>query len=560
MKQGVYNIIKNILRMLDDFRTFLNSRSNNVVFSEEKLIERHLRAFHMFSIKAYFKECQKIADQYVKSYGDNFPKEQINLINNRMRKGKIRNSQIYKKVFAWYELFKKGFVLELSAQRIKMLRYSVGFSNRLFELWCLYSIKETFISSFAAILIDEKNVMDAGESYIFKLLLPTGGTLEIYYQKGTNLYWHTEDELAWKYKKDNTLRGLRGIPDISVRYMAREDSLVMIDIKNRVRVSGANSEEIYKMIGYFSNFRKAFTEHYSQNVKKQGALIFRNDVSANNEFLESEDGYRLMIITVGVNSDSEVNDEQFKRICKYILDVQGIDGTVVEIIDNFSSIQKNIGNVIDLGSDKYIFELSEKNHFMIQQLFSYGELAEQLPEYESQLKENHFPHIWDQLSQKTRRILAMAECLYSGLSECGAADYAPICLEYCRALEVEMNELIFTPFKAGANIEQLSRQNYFYDRLKDSREMTLGECIYLLNKCKNRKHPLSELWEFIQANVKQCRVLLNVAADLMRELNENIRRLSAHTTVMSYSDLVLTRQIVLGIGNVNLLYVLRDDR
>lgn len=552
-------IINNILKMLDEFKRFLLSKGN-AAFSELALIEHHFRAFKVFSKKAYFKECQDSANQIMKSYGDHYPDDLRNLIVSRIHKGKIRNSHIYKQIFDWYNTYKYGSVLELSTQKLSVLRYSDDFANRLFELWCLYSIKETFVSSFDAVLIEENNIMDVGDGFVYKLSVPTGGVLEIYYQKGASLYWDTEDELIWKYIKDGSSRGLRGIPDISIRYIAKEDALVMIDIKNRVRTAGANSEEIYKMIGYFGNFKKAFEERFSKGVKKQGALIFRNDLIPSDEYLESDSGYRLMTISAGISDNQEINMSQFKKLCKYVLDVQGIDGTTSEIMGSFSQAQKKIGSSIDPESDEYIFELNERNHATIQQLFSYGDLAQQLPGYKDKLETDHFPHVWNSLSVKTQDILAMAECLYSGVSDCETADYAPICLEYCRALEVEMNELIFGPFKAASNVNSLAQRNYFYEKLKEPRDMTLGECVYLLDKCSHRTYPLVELRRKIQHDIKHNAKLLGDVVDILRDLNETIRRLSAHTTVMTYDDLVVTRQRVLGIGNPNLFYVLRDSR
>lgn len=552
-------IINNVLKMLDEFKRFLLSKGN-AAFSELTLIEHHFRAFKVFSKKAYFKECQDSANQIIKSYGDHYPDDLRNLIVSRIHKGKIRNSHIYKQIFDWYNTYKYGSVLELSTQKLSVLRYSDDFANRLFELWCLYSIKETFVSSFDAVLIEENNIMDVGDSFVYKLSVPTGGVLEIYYQKGASLYWDTEGELIWKYIKDGSSRGLRGIPDISIRYIAKEDALVMIDIKNRVRTAGANSEEIYKMIGYFGNFKKAFEERFSKGVKKQGALIFRNDFISSDEYLESDSGYRLMTISAGISDNQEINMSQFKKLCKYVLDVQGIDGTTSEIMGSFSQAQKKIGSSIDSESDEYIFELNERNHATIQQLFSYGDLAKQLPGYKDKLETDHFPHVWNSLSVKTQDILAMAECLYSGVSACETADYAPICLEYCRALEVEMNELIFGPFKATSNVNSLAQRNYFYDKLKEPRDMTLGECVFLLDKCSHRAYPLVELRRKIQHDIKHNAKLLGDAVDILRDLNETIRRLSAHTTVMTYDDLVMTRQRVLGIGNPNIFYVLRDRR
>lgn len=553
-------IVRNILEMLDGFKKFLKNKDNTAVYSELYLIEKHSKAFRMFSTKAYFKECQQLAEQMRKSYGTVFPLEQMNIIYNRIHKGKIRNAMNYQKIFEWYDAFRQGSVIESNSKKLNVLRYSDDFANKLFELWCLYSIKMTFISEFEAILVEEKNIMNAGDGYIFKLLVPTGGILEIYYQKGSDLYWKTEEDLLWKYNKDGVLKGLRGIPDISIRYRAQKDSLIMVDIKNRVRKSGANTEEIYKMIGYFTNFRRAFEEHFSKEVKRQGALIFRNDIKEFDEFLESENGYRLMTLSIGVGEEPNLNVAQFKKLCKYVLDVQGIDGTTSEIMGSFSKAQKSIGFSSESDSDECIYELSERNHVVIQNLFSYGELAEQLPKYKERLKKDHFPHIWDRLSSKTQDILAMAECLYCGVNDCDSADYAPICLEYCRALEVEMNEQIFTPFKNGVDVFRLAQRNYFYDKLKETREMTLGECVFLLDKCTHPSHPLAELKRNVQTNIKQNRTLLGEAVSVLRSLNENVRRLSAHTTVMSYDELIETRQKVLGIGHLNLFYVLRDAR
>ena len=34
------------------------------------------------------------------------------------------------------------------------------------------------------------------------------------------------------------------------------------------------------------------------------------------------------------------------------------------------------------------------------------------------LRQNYYPHIWEYMSQKAKEILAMADCLFSGMKEC----------------------------------------------------------------------------------------------------------------------------------------------
>lgn len=78
-----------------------------------------------------------------KKYGDIFPENIINAIKIRAAKGKIRNYQSYEKIFEWYWKYKKGSVIFDTKRTLDILRYSDDFCNRLFELWCLHSIKET---------------------------------------------------------------------------------------------------------------------------------------------------------------------------------------------------------------------------------------------------------------------------------------------------------------------------------------------------------------------------------------------------------------------------------
>ena len=110
-------IVRNILEMLDGFKKFLKNKDNTAVYSELYLIEKHSKAFRMFSTKAYFKECQQLAEQMRKSYGTVFPLEQMNIIYNRIHKGKIRNAMNYQKIFKWYDAFRQGSVIESNSQK-----------------------------------------------------------------------------------------------------------------------------------------------------------------------------------------------------------------------------------------------------------------------------------------------------------------------------------------------------------------------------------------------------------------------------------------------------------
>ena len=315
------------------------------------------------------------------------------------------------------------------------------------------------------------------------------------------------------------------------------------------------------MIGYFSNFDNMFKRMYSETIKKQAILIYRNDYDAFSECLVSDNNNLLNTYSVCPTTKEKLNLLQFKAICQCILDTQGIDGKTSEVLGNYKKEKANISTTAkEDDEDNVIYTLSERNHKVISNLFSFGELAEELPKQMELLRQNYFPHIWNNMSEKTKEILAMADCLFSGMNECESADYAPICLEYCRGLEVQLNQLIFEPFRNSHNVSNLVRKNRFYDKMQEAREMTLGECVFFLEKCTHKNHPMIELKQYIDNIVLNSNMFFQVAVPIMREINTNIRRLSAHTTIMTYDELVNTRQRILGIGYINLFYQLLDKR
>ena len=160
----------------------------------------------------------------------------------------------------------------------------------------------------------------------------------------------------------------------------------------------------------------------------------------------------------------------------------------------------------------------------------------------------------------TKRILGMAECLYNGVVPCDTADYAPFCLEYCRALEVQMNALIFTPFKQMNDTVKLAAANRYYTKLNEGRPLTLGECLYCFEKCNHPRYPMKELKQYIQSTIGQSNAFFNISVNAMKQINEHVRRKAAHTEVMAYEELVQTRQRIMGIGYHNLFYAMLDKR
>lgn len=262
-------------------------------------------------------------------------------IEKRNNQGKIRNYDAYENVFVWAKQAYSNGAFNITGSETSISQYNEDFRDTLFELWCLYKIKSSFVDELKCELIDEGNINDTKE-YIFHLRtsintkkilkkrVRSGVDFYLFYQKGEGLYWSDKrnEDRYWKYihkvvgdDSASKEKALVGKPDISVSYVAKSgDTTYFIDVKNRERRNAAYSEEIYKMIGYYSNFR----EHFCHQNDKRAILLFRNDEQKHDIHMKSKGNELIRIMTISpVTSNAEglySSNKQFENCCKYILD------------------------------------------------------------------------------------------------------------------------------------------------------------------------------------------------------------------------------------------------
>ena len=258
---------------------------------------------------------------------------------------------------------------------------------------------------------------------------------------------------------------------------------------------GKNSEEIYKMLGYYENFSEFIKRRYGSTYRFYSALLFRNDNIGFKEELHTENDDEMIALSFSPQKNDSLNNDQFRELCRFILEVCGKEGNAAEVIGEyknnvgmleeelFKAEEENNENTIET----IVGQISDHNHSVIEKICSLPDLEEHINKTQDILMNNYFPHVWNKMHESSKKILAMAEYLYNNLGNSPNADYAPICLEYCRALEVEINHIICSPFKKQNNVYLLSIRNNFYKVLKENRDLTLGECIFLLDKCNPRK-------------------------------------------------------------------------
>lgn len=156
-----------------------------------------------------------------------------------------------------------------------------AFLDRVYEIWCIRSIADALMQIGAELISGPAPMTESRKQAIYTLKLE-GNKIEVWFQKSLpseNAEWHYE----------STGASLRGIPDICV--VANDSHRILIDAKNRLVTGATRSEETYKMLGYFENFRSVLG-----GATNWGALAF---VSTNgfSRSLKSGNGRRLELIS-----------------------------------------------------------------------------------------------------------------------------------------------------------------------------------------------------------------------------------------------------------------------
>ena len=116
------------------------------------------------------------------------------------------------------------------------MAYNEEFSDKLFELWVLYRIKEVFINDYKFAEIEKKHLSSRDKTYIFQVKTNANKSLLLYFQNGKDLFWDGEIRSKWSYRCTNGYVPLKAIPDIVVKYINGDEiKLVLVDAKNRIR-------------------------------------------------------------------------------------------------------------------------------------------------------------------------------------------------------------------------------------------------------------------------------------------------------------------------------------
>ncbi len=211
---------------------------------------------------------------------------------HRLRKRQTGNEPAYGRFLEWYDqwLFdaSRSDPDELEDLVDLLLAFPPGdfFCDRVFEIWCLHQVMESFRRC-GAVIVDGPRPLSERSSGPICLMDHEGYTSNIWFQKAL-----PTTAARWQYV--HSQNPLVGIPDITV--IGSDGRRLVIDAKRREVRNPTRSEETYKMLGYLENFRTLF-----QTTPFCGALCFLSNTDLFTEVVADKDD---RIVLVGAHVDN----------------------------------------------------------------------------------------------------------------------------------------------------------------------------------------------------------------------------------------------------------------
>jgi len=420
----------------------------------------------------------------------------VSQVQQRLRRREVPNPGPYRELVAWVQESLAGDAQALAGD-IDWSFYGERFDTKLFEIWCLNQIAREVSRQLAVDTPSADLSQRDGAAYVWSR---PAGRLELHFQRAVpsivpeaRTLWHRDGGSGREVP-------LRGIPDIVARALRAngESRLAILDPKLRQR-SGAPTEELYKLLGYFAN------HGVTDNVR--GCILFHTtsrSVSPTYTY-ESDDGG--VLLAAPLNPADPHASEGVKRVASMLLGLLEIPTLVDDErpADSDDRVEQQVG-------------ARRRELLALAATLPSGTLTASKGRLEAQLG----PDLWAILRPDVRTVLATAE--HVGFSLAEEADYSGPILGVCGAIEMLVFDLVIDPTVSG------NAQWQRYCR-------TLGQALAAVrNGIQGNPAPVyDQVRQTLEARHADVG-LLSQAMPRLEELNDDYRVPAAHRRVLSRQD------------------------
>lgn len=371
------------------------------------------------------------------------------------------NNAAYIELLGWAEAFQSTALPGEGA--FAGLVYSEDFDDRLFELFVLGCLRD----SFANLGFDEAEIRPlhrSGAQPVLEVVHPdTGAGLAVFFQRAAGVLWSDSAPRDWPT--------IGGVPDMLLRPDSLNHPVVIVEVKNRRRrakTDGAEgqvetpgfraSEEVYKMLGYFLNFRNRVVAGGRGPV---GGLVFQGGaIAAGAVEHRSRSGEGLLVLDDWDPTSNELTekggpvDAFVSRLLEWagLLGARRPDGR-----DMRSELEQTYGPVAgdglgapDLPDTTELIEQLARLHDFTQKHYWEGRGPAAL-RAEQDLEAHVLGPVWRQLTNDEQRFLATGEVFWRDHRSAIGMDFGPVIIEHAKAFESLVDRLVFAPFKTWAH-------------------------------------------------------------------------------------------------------------
>lgn len=333
--------------------------------------------------------------------------------------------------------------------------YGDDFDNRLFEIFSLFCVRTGLeLLGFSCTIARPLHLAKQLPSMEFTH--PEGSSvLEVYFQRAGGVAWTPTAQRHWS--------AILGIPDIIISARSPVTPIVLIDAKNRDRGDDATddtedeplvgrhatSDELHKMLGYFSNFGRR------TRVGKRGpvgGLLFSSTSGSSDVWLAESD-YDGVLGTIAVDPlDAALTepDGPATSFIEPLLRAAGLFGGLRP--DGWpadAELRAVHATLPDPDTEEALAQREQAIHAWIEQ--HYGSDPSRVAATESVLETHVLGDPWHALNGDEQRFLATAEIFWQDHAGTVGMDFGPVVIEIAKAFESLASRKLIEPFRRWAD-------------------------------------------------------------------------------------------------------------
>lgn len=364
----------------------------------------------------------------------------LDRVEARLEAGHIARPEPYAELAAWVRETLSG-EPAVRPGSVAGAFYGEDFDPRLFELWCLAEITESLTNVLGPPLQSRTDFRERDREP--RVVFQAGiATYEVFFQ--TSLAVLAGGDTPWSYQ--HPTRPLQGFPDLSVRVTTDTGTaVVLIDAKLRQR-AGAPYDELYKMLGYFSNLPGSI------GPRRLGAVVFHDPAghsphgTPRRYVLRADEDSVVEAVAVDP-VDGSGTATAFAHVASLVLRATGLGDSSEQVLESLQALQTAARHDSDSDTDQASGSEPERRYAAAQAVTTERLLraADALPAGTLDPTTGHLRAVlgaaaWEGVGPRVERMLVSA-CHFGSVAPEGTDFSGPV-LGLCAGVERLLRETL----------------------------------------------------------------------------------------------------------------------